>query len=261
MFRSRHRVAAAFWALLLFGRPLPASAVPKASGTPTGTETRPTVRERIGTEYKVSRLKNGTIRFKHPGFTADVHLDGTVRMKNHTASWSWRTFGLAFDITESMMRAKGQDPYAGDKIRFLKATLEWRLALRRQWTERLRAAFLNDLPARLLRIWTHPALTAAHRRRLLFTLWDESLEPDGTRAGRLGQIARDIIVRFIRKNLPQGSPGAYTPREIAAYTRKRESRQPFRPYAVPAPPDSGARTHPVPRPVRAVRPPPADEMK
>jgi hypothetical protein len=233
-----------------------------APAVPTGrtsTKTRPTLRQRIGSEYRVSRLKDGSIRFKHPGFTADVRMDGTVRMRDHKAGWSWRVFGLFFDITEAFMRAKRQDPYAADKIRFLKATLGWRLALRKRWKQKLRNAYLNGLPGKLRKIWNRNTWSAAHRRKLLFMLWDECREPDGTREGRLGQFARDTIIGFIRRNLPAKSRSAYTDAELAAYARKRESRQAFRPYSADRPsarPSTRARRQPRARP----RPVPADKL-
>lgn len=256
-------------AFLLCTLPSFAFGAPRVPTGRTRTKTRPTLRERIGSEYRVSRLKDGSIRFKHSGFTADVRMDGTVRMRDHKAGWSWRVFGLFFDITEAVMRSKGQDPYAADKIRFLKATLGWRLALRKRWKQKLRSAYLNSLPGKLRRIWNRATWSAAYRRKLLFMLWDECREADGTKEGRLGQFARETIIRFIRRHLPAGTPSAYTAGELAAYAGKRESRQAFRPYFT-ARPAAGRRLRPRarpraqprvrPRPRPRLRPVPSDTL-
>jgi len=42
--------------------------------------------------------------------------------------------------------------------------------------------------------------------------------------------ARRMIIGFLRARLPAGSPGAYTPAELAALARIRRSQAAFAPY-------------------------------
>jgi hypothetical protein len=87
------------------------------------------------------------------------------------------------------------------------------------------------LPRRLRAIWRASRWTHAHRRRLLFDLWDECAEtgPDDVLA--TARTVRATIVAFIHRNLPAGSPHAYPPAELAALNKNRLSHQRFDPYS------------------------------
>jgi len=137
-----------------------------------------------------------------------------------------------FDVTDTLMKALGQDPYRAERMKMLDATREQRLALAaRDRTSRQRDE-LAALPARLRSIWSDAARPAAARRRLLFALWDECEEapPGADRRGSAGQTARDAIVAFIRAHAAQGTADGYSHDELLALNAARESRQRFEPY-------------------------------
>jgi hypothetical protein len=147
--------------------------------------------------------------------------DGTVQIIRGT-----------FDVTDSIMRALGQDPYRAEKMKMLDATREQRLALAaRADAERQRQA-LAGLPAMLRKIWGDAARPMKERRRLLFELWDECQETaEGDVAGTsAGARARQAIILFIRTAARPGTPDAYSTEELLALNRTRQSRQRFAPY-------------------------------
>jgi hypothetical protein len=86
-------------------------------------------------------------------------------------------------------------------------------------------------------VWTSRDLAPATRRRHLFELWDECEEPrdhlDDRPVARAGETARRQIVAYIRRELPPGSPLAFTAPELAALNAVRASRERFAPYGAP----------------------------
>lgn len=137
--------------------------------------------------------------------------------------------GGGFDTTDWLMRRHGQDPYAAKKLKFLDATRDERVQLGRQH----RAAQLVRSPQLMQKnldaLWASTADLAA-RKRALFELWDECAETGDPEVVAGGQAARRMVIGFIRARLPAGSTDAYTPGELAAFARARQSKAPFEPY-------------------------------
>lgn len=252
--RWAKRIAAAL--VLFWVCPAPAE-TPKGRAelplipTPTDpSQVRPSIQKEMNAIFKIKRLRDGSVRFIHPGFVVDVRPDGSLRMKDKSTRWSWKDLGFSFDISDSIMRRKGEDPYASDKLKLLEATLSWRQGLRRRWKRRLVDAYLDGLPRRLDAILKKPGMQPVEKRRILFLLWDECNEPDGTEMGKLGKLARDIILAFIRKRLPPAGGMAYTADELSRLNRSRESRDTFNPYLASRP----LRREPRSRPPGRARP-------
>lgn len=131
--------------------------------------------------------------------------------------------GVTMDLTDEIMRAMGQDPYRVEKARFLAATFEFRmkLAVAARW-EDIRKSLVH-LPEALADLWGDSRYSARERRRVLFQLWRETdATPEGVRAA-------NAIERFIQRQLPCGSPVAYTPAELQAY-RSSDTGREFSPY-------------------------------
>jgi hypothetical protein len=86
----------------------------------------------------------------------------------------------------------------------------------------------------LERLWSDDSRDHATKRRIIFQLWDECEELDGEsdvrELAKAGERSRSHIIRFIRKNLPAGSPRAFTTDELDRLNASRESRQLFAPY-------------------------------
>jgi hypothetical protein len=131
--------------------------------------------------------------------------------------------GGTMDLTDEIMRSLGQDPYRVQKARFLAATFEFRMSLAvAAHREDVRKS-LDRLPDALAELWGDSRYSARERRRILFEIWRE------TNSTPAGARAADIIERFIQRQLPCGSPDAYTPAELHAYQGSEPGRA-FSPY-------------------------------
>ena len=127
------------------------------------------------------------------------------------------------DITDEILRALGQDPYRVQKARFLAATFEVRMKLAAAAQKEDVFTSLDRLPAALADLWRDARYSARERRRVLFELWCEADRPPE------GPQARMIIEAFIRRELPCGSPDAYSPAELKD-NRADATGQRFSPY-------------------------------
>jgi hypothetical protein len=124
-----------------------------------------------------------------------------------------------FDLTEEIMRMLGQDPYALDKARFLSATFEFRIKLAIEARKIDLKQALDHLPARLDQLWSDSRYSARERRRILYELWSEmDQSPEGERAARM-------IVDFIRRRLPCGSPDTYSGAELQGFAKRKGERR------------------------------------
>jgi hypothetical protein len=147
--------------------------------------------------------------------------DGTVAIVQGT-----------FDVTDSIMRAAGQDPYRAQRMKMLDETREQRLTLAVRDRTARRDAELVALPTELRNIWKDGARSPKDRRQIIFQLWDDCQEPaEGEGEGAAaGARARREIVLFIREHLAEGSREAYPKEELATLNLARQSRQRFDPY-------------------------------
>ena len=152
---------------------------------------------------------DGGYRFERTAFTARVRRDGTVKIEDEPAvsgGFTGLGIGASFDITDMIMRAIGDDPYAFEKLKILDATREARVGMARaDRTDRIGEALLR-LPRDLARIWAYERWDLAERRRILFRLWDEVVEEGEAELVRAGAQVRGIIYNFIRQNLPAAGP-------------------------------------------------------
>lgn len=199
----------------------------------------PRPREERGASKDVVRLEpqgDGTFRHVERGFIAKIDRDGTVTFddRSNVKLGGENSNGkgmIGFDLTEAVMSAAGQDPFAYDKAKFLEQTRELRNELcDRDRKERI-AESLIGMKARLQEIWAKKGLAPSIRRRLLFDLWDECAESTGDETvARAGAMARATILGFIREHLPRGSSEAYPVGELLALNERRVSKERFEPY-------------------------------
>jgi hypothetical protein len=125
----------------------------------------------------------------------------------------------SFDLTDEIMRALGQDPYALDKAHFLSATFEFRIKLAIEARKEYMRKALDKLPERLEELWGDHRYTARERRRILYELWFETdITPEAGRVVRM-------IENFIRRRLPCEGADAYTPGEIEAFGKSHPERR------------------------------------
>ncbi|HEY8375758.1 MAG TPA: hypothetical protein VIK91_04675 [Nannocystis sp.] len=215
----------------------------------------------------LTRRRDGTMLYVDPGkrFTATLGPDGTVRFGDR---WNRDQHGHKMPGSRPALRQLnaaglgiagpaewlltlqdrmgGPERHAAAKREFLDRTRDLRTELAIAWTLELLRDRIGALERELFDLWSGPG-TAAARRELLFQRWDEcdeafaGLGPEGDITPEAmsaidkarvetAERARRIIEAFVRRHLPQGSPDAYTPAEIADMNRRRVSRQDFQPY-------------------------------
>ena len=173
----------------------------------------------------------------HPGFTAVVDADGSIRFGDDSLSGDAgvsRTAGpfatAHFGLTDMLLRGHGQDPYLADKLHLMDATRPERMAMRTRHDQMVMRRALADLPRYLAAVWAQDQWSPATRRRVLFALWDETAEGGNQLTREGGAAARLAIEHFIARHLPPGSPDAFRPDELAALNRIRTTHQRFAPY-------------------------------
>ncbi len=133
------------------------------------------------------------------------------------------------DLTALLMRKLGVgDAYASRKLQLLDDTRDERAALGAQHRAEDLARSSEMMRRNLETVW-RATDDPEERRDALFALWDECGEGDGP-VGEAGERARKMVIGWIRARLPAGSPGAFTPDEIARRSAQRRSTQPFVPY-------------------------------
>lgn len=168
----------------------------------------------------------GPIPGSKPRLNKDAASDQDTR-PDHGETGS--IFGGIFDISDALMRSKGVDPYASKKLGFLDATRDERVQIGTRYRQRQLAQATQIMQNNLERLWATLA-DPVERKQGLFELWDEIAETGSDELVTAGRQARLLVIGFIRARLPAGSPGAYTPAELAAFNAKRQSRATFAPY-------------------------------
>ena len=133
------------------------------------------------------------------------------------------------DLTALLMRKLGVgDAYASRKLKLLDDTRDERAAIGAQHRAEDLARASEMMRRNLETVW-RATEDPEERRDALFALWDECGEGAGP-VGEAGERARKMVIGWIRAKLPAGSPGAFTPDEIARRSAQRRSTQPFVPY-------------------------------
>jgi len=160
----------------------------------------------------------GTYRAEQQTFTAKVDADGSAHLEDKPG---------ALDAQDRVMRRKGVDPYAHNKLALLDRTRDQRVAVgERHRTSQL--AHAAELMQRNIdRLWaTAPDLAA--RKRGLFALWDDCAETGSDELMAGADAARRLVIGAIRARL-RGA-GAYTAAELAELNAIRRSTAVFAPY-------------------------------
>jgi hypothetical protein len=179
----------------------------------------------------------GTYLHRDTHFHAHVDYDGTVDFEGHGRSPSIGsddegrgTIKIPLDVTDMILGAAGQDPYAYEKRKFMAATQGLRQAMYdRACKEQLSDAVL-DMRPRLESIWKNETLSPSERRLLIFQLWDQCAEDGPPDVKRTTEQIRAIIVAFINERMPKASRYAYSDQDLEHLNRTRRSVERFMPY-------------------------------
>ncbi len=171
----------------------------------------------------------GTMRATGQPFDAKIHEDGTIEFRDKP---NVKVYGLtgSFDVTDAVMASLGESLYPHRKMKLMDESRE----VRSQMAKTSKAQNLRQAPKHyqkhLRRVWSHPGLSIAERRRALFLLWDECAETGGDTVVASARAIRTMTLAFIRRTIPKGSEHAYTSSELREFNRTRRSSARFTPY-------------------------------
>jgi hypothetical protein len=185
---------------------------------------------------ELTKRNDGSFAFRGNGFDATIERDGTVRMRDRfvrarfgffrrqnamTGEWSWSFFEIGFDIFAWLDKKIGKnDPFRSERHWFLAGTFDLRQELATKAAQsRMREALHG--------IWKRMGLSLSERKRLTFTLWDDSSEDE------LGAIGRAQVIAFVREHCPQEGARGFSVEDLAALNAKRRRGPAFAPYATP----------------------------
>ncbi|MBW1905469.1 MAG: hypothetical protein JRJ24_09215, partial [Deltaproteobacteria bacterium] len=97
---------------------------------------------------KLRPRQDGTYHFKGHAFKAIVEQDGSVTFDEGYKQGTT----IAFDLSDRLMRRRGEDPYRVEKRWFMEGTEEFRQELFERWRAKQTMLALRKLRGRLLRI-------------------------------------------------------------------------------------------------------------
>jgi hypothetical protein len=166
-----------------------------------------------------------------PGFSGRIHDDGRLIFDSNVLSTGLssdpvtgaRAFGV-FDLTDLLGK---DDTYAWQKLELLEETFERRAALSKHHRAQVWKRAIDALPSYLSAVWRQE-WDAQTRRQLLFALWDECAEGNASNAEE-GSQAREIILAFIARELPNGSGEGFPEEELHTLNSVRTSTTEFTP--------------------------------
>jgi hypothetical protein len=184
------------------------------------------IAERKEEEFPLESLGRDGFMYKGPSFSAHILPDGTVSFDDKFIR-DFKGLSGGFDATDLIMRGRGEDPYRHEKKKFMAATEARRAEMARKVHQQELQGALAELPGHLEDLWRLTYKPARERRRLLFSMWKETADSEDGLA-TAGAEARAIIEKFIRHNLPEGSPDAYTAEELTRYNTGLPRK--FEPY-------------------------------
>jgi hypothetical protein len=158
-------------------------------------------------------------------FSATVHPDGSVSLHDGPLGRA-EGLGFSFDVTDWIMRARGEDPYAVEKLRFLDQTRDDRAAMGAEHRRAQLAASAALMRNNIANVWaTIP--DATQRKQVLFELWDECAESGEPELVVAGAAARAVVVDFASQ---LEGRDAFTPAELSRLNARRTSTLAFAPH-------------------------------
>jgi hypothetical protein len=207
---------------------------------PTTTAHDPIPRERApvcdtrGPRYEIAgggpvmvRHVDGSRTIRGRSFVATIARDGSLTIKHpmvRTRAGGLRPRDLPIEL---------RDDDRSEERWFREETLGMRIELMQEEARRYADRSIDGLPELLDAIWGERR-SARDRRRLLFELWDDAVEPDDPELGVAGARARAVIAGYVRGHLPAGSADGFTVEELTRFNARRPAGMPrFTPYELP----------------------------
>ena len=141
---------------------------------------------------KLSRHRDGTHRYHGHAFRAIVEKDGSVTFDEGYAQGTT----VRFDITDAIMRKRGEDPYRVEKEWFLEGTKELRQEVFQRWQAKQTLLAIRKLRVGLLRMLENEALTGDEKSARVIALFRDTSDDEA------GALARDTIAEFVAERMP-----------------------------------------------------------
>ncbi len=136
--------------------------------------------------------KDGTYRYRGVAFKAIVEKDGSVTFDDGYRQGAT----VRFDMTDMMMRRRGEDPYRVEKNWFLEGTAEFRAELFERWKEKQTVLALRKLRTRLYRLFADSTLSDEEKEARVIAMLRDTADDD------VGAAARKTIAQFIATEMP-----------------------------------------------------------
>jgi hypothetical protein len=159
--------------------------------------------------FPLKKLGGGEYAYEGPSFSAHIAADGQVSFDNKT----FRDFkGLSggYDLTDMIMRGRGEDPYRHEKKMFLQATEEMRTKMAQTALKERLEQSLAGLSVHLETIW-QLGRSARERRQLIYAIWKEAATAGDAELVAAGEKARGIVEQFIRRRLVRALSLTWSP--------------------------------------------------
>lgn len=143
---------------------------------------------------RLRRDRDGTYRYRGLAFRATIGSDGSVSFDDR---YQQGLTQLTFDLTDAVLRRRGEDPYRAEKEWFLAGTEDLRRELLEQWRQKHHEAALRKLVGRLKRISEDDTLSEDQKAARILALYRD------TNDDAVGVAAREAIASFVAEELPE----------------------------------------------------------
>ncbi len=141
---------------------------------------------------KLQRHRDGTYRYRGRAFKAIVEKDGSVVFDDGYRQGST----VRFDLTDAMMRRRGEDPYRVEKKWFLEGTAAFREELLERWRAKQTLLSLQKLRRHLLHISEDTMLSDHQKSARVIAMYRDTTDDEA------GAAARNEIAEFVADRMP-----------------------------------------------------------
>jgi hypothetical protein len=141
---------------------------------------------------KLQRHRDGSYRYRGHAFKAIIATDGTVEFDDGYQQGR----KIAFDVTDMLMRRRGEDPYRVEKRWFLDSTEGLREELLELWRVKRERHSLLKLRGRLNRVAEDRTLSDQQKAARVVSMYQATTDDD------TGVAARDVISEFVAESMP-----------------------------------------------------------
>ncbi len=209
-----------------FGAPMPGGKKPWRMRGDAGNPITGKLADQEEERFPLKPVGGGEYEYKGTAFSARIGRDGRVSFDDKSIR-DFKGLSGGFDITDLIMRGKGDDPYRAEKAAFMKETEGMRKKMAQAALKERIEASLQRLPSHLDEIWRDARRSPTERRRLIFETWKDAATSESESA-EAAREACAIVETYVRRYLPAGSEDAFTDDELERYNRGQGKK--FYPY-------------------------------